>query len=115
MTYKKLAPHIKEAWTKALRSGQYKQGRLALRSFDDKYCCLGVLCDIGDRKAWKSRALQCLDYFYVAPNGRENTYNVREMLDVIGLDSEAHSVLTDMNDEGRKSFAEIADWIDKNL
>lgn len=27
----------------ALRSGKYKQGRYTLRTFDGKYCCLGVL------------------------------------------------------------------------
>lgn len=37
-------------WVDALRSGKYEQGRLALRSKDDKYCCLGVLCDIAKDK-----------------------------------------------------------------
>lgn len=36
---------IKKLWLKALRSGEYKQGKLALR-IKNKYCCLGVLCDI---------------------------------------------------------------------
>jgi hypothetical protein len=33
-------------WVVALRSGKYKQGCFTLRSIDDKYCCLGVACDI---------------------------------------------------------------------
>lgn len=37
---------IKTRWVAALRSGGYKQGRVCLRTKDDKYCCLGVLCDI---------------------------------------------------------------------
>jgi len=41
----KMNPEVKEKWVKALRSGEYKQGREYLRK-DDKYCCLGVLCDI---------------------------------------------------------------------
>ena len=36
---------IKDRWTTALRSGAYKQGRYKL-CYNDKYCCLGVLCDI---------------------------------------------------------------------
>ncbi len=39
----KMKPEIKEKWIKALPN--YKQGRGFLR-IDDKYCCLGVLCDI---------------------------------------------------------------------
>ena len=31
---------------KALRSGEYVQGLERLRSEDDKFCCLGVACDI---------------------------------------------------------------------
>lgn len=46
---------IKEQWVKALRSGKYKQGREALRKKDPKtgqwtYCCLGVLCDLYQKK-----------------------------------------------------------------
>lgn len=32
-------------WIKALRSGQYKQGKHQLHS-GDKFCCLGVACDL---------------------------------------------------------------------
>lgn len=33
-------------WVAALRSGDYQQGRQALRNKDNEFCCLGVLCDI---------------------------------------------------------------------
>lgn len=36
---------VREAWIKALRSGEYKQTKSYLRK-DDSYCCLGVLCDL---------------------------------------------------------------------
>jgi len=42
---------IKE-WIEALRSGKYTQGQGCLRSIDDRFCCLGVLCDITNRKDW---------------------------------------------------------------
>lgn len=32
-------------WTKALRSGKYKQGKRQLQS-ENGFCCLGVACDI---------------------------------------------------------------------
>lgn len=37
---------IKEKWVAALRSGDYEQGSLRLRTAEDKYCCLGVLTDL---------------------------------------------------------------------
>lgn len=36
---------LKTEWVAALRSGDYEQGRSQL-SYDGKYCCLGVLCEI---------------------------------------------------------------------
>lgn len=33
-------------WTKALRSGNYKQGRFQLRNKENEFCCLGVLCNL---------------------------------------------------------------------
>lgn len=38
-------PQIKERWLKALRSGEYKQGKGQLKC-GDEFCCLGVLSDI---------------------------------------------------------------------
>lgn len=37
---------IKAEWVAALRSGEYKQGQGVLRSRNDEFCCLGVLCDL---------------------------------------------------------------------
>lgn len=36
---------IKQEWVRRLRSGEYAQGQRYLR-INDKYCCLGVLCDM---------------------------------------------------------------------
>ena len=36
---------IARKWVKALRSGEYKQGRGRLRN-RDRFCCLGVLCNL---------------------------------------------------------------------
>ena len=38
-------PKIKAWWLEALRSGEYKQGTGYLRR-SDKFCCLGVLCNL---------------------------------------------------------------------
>ena len=38
-------PQIKQKWVDALRSGEYQQTKGRLRK-EDKFCCLGVLCDL---------------------------------------------------------------------
>ena len=46
---------VKNRWIKALRSGDYDQGRTVLRK-DNNYCCLGVLCDLyleDHNKGWR--------------------------------------------------------------
>lgn len=53
---RKLKPEYKERWLKALRSGDYSQGKGYLKTIDNRYCCLGVLCDIFSEKVngtWK--------------------------------------------------------------
>lgn len=42
--------HIKDKYLKALRSGEYKQGVFGLRTIDDKFCALGVLCDLAAKE-----------------------------------------------------------------
>lgn len=54
---------IATRWIKALNSGTYKQGKTRLRTdarfsgfaTDDRYCCLGVLCDLYDRDRKKQK------------------------------------------------------------
>lgn len=51
-----MTKELKEKWVKALRSGEYEQGRKRLKQihFDDiSYCCLGVLCDLIDPNGWE--------------------------------------------------------------
>ena len=35
-----------QEWINALRSGDYEQGNNRLRTLDNKFCCLGVLCTL---------------------------------------------------------------------
>ena len=45
-------PLIEKVWIPALRSGDYKQGKGRLRDSKDRFCCLGVACDLIDPNAW---------------------------------------------------------------
>ena len=39
-----------DLWVDALRSGEYKQGKFALHTEQEEYCCLGVLCSVYQRE-----------------------------------------------------------------
>jgi hypothetical protein len=62
---------IANSWIKALESGDYKQGKCALRNDNDCFCCLGVLCDLydKDRKQKKKKSIKITNPKY---NGNKN-------------------------------------------
>jgi hypothetical protein len=109
---------IKNLWTAALRSGKYKQGQKALKQ-GDKFCCLGVLCDISGLDEWTRLPETTKDrdkYMY------EMSYLPRPVLKWAGFIPGNETgefigekiVLSEMNDILEYSFEEIADVIDKH-
>ncbi len=103
----------KKKWLAALRSGEYRQGREALRQRvkkSDAYCCLGVLADLVAPEEWSKKPNS--KRFYRHNEGYENlSYGTFEQ---VGLDPHISNRLVDMNDSGQ-SFTTIAAWIEKNL
>ena len=99
----------KSKWLEALRSGKYKQGRGCLRSENNKFCCLGVLCDLVAPQDWEP-GLEEMGHYY----GHRGSYGAPDQAikDVVSIAS--WGKLMEMNDSGA-SFTEIADWIEKNL
>lgn len=96
---------FKAKWVEALRSGKYEQGRRRLRANDQKFCCLAVACDIHDPGAWRKegqRGWTFMGQINYAPSS-------------IDIPLATQSVLADMNDEERLTFAQIADYIEANL
>lgn len=95
---------VKKAWVDALRSGKYKQGRGALRSGGNEYCCLGVLIDVLG-----------IDWYPPSDSVMGDSYSIEDSFTyepkLHPLDS---STLIMMNDEDEMSFAEIADYIEEN-
>ena len=100
-------PDAKAAWLEALRSGRYKQGKGYLRTEKDEFCCLGVLCDLGVKKAWDS--LTAPGYRSYNGEGKMPPANV---LQAAGLDRNAAGELAEMNDNGC-SFEAIAKHIEE--
>lgn len=104
-------------WVEALRSGKYKQGAGCLRSEDNHFCCLGVLCDIAGVE-WSDQA----GTFGFVADGETAVHAPPAAEEFVGLHSSygfyergrgiERSLMTD-NDDG-SSFAEIADLIESN-
>lgn len=108
---------LKSRWLAALRSGEYKQGRGALR-VGDKYCCLGVLCNLYDSSCWveseqaKSSEQPPLYVYMLDEHG-----DVAFLPDTVAIAASLFKVqaeLTERNDNG-ETFAQIADFIEENL
>lgn len=106
---------VKE-WVAELRSGKYTQGKRLLRSANDEYCCLGVLCELAVKHGVIEPAELKSPNAYGYGNGSE-WYGALPPLvtDWIGLSTAAGGYvsrsLTELNDNGT-SFAEIADIIE---
>jgi len=93
-----LTKKLKEKWIKALRGGEYEQGKMDLHNLSDNtYCCLGVLAEIGD--------IVTVGNSYLDKNDRSC---------VKGLTIRNQTVLAEMNDAG-KTFKTIANWIEKYI
>lgn len=100
-------PTLKERWVTALRSGEYQQGQGVLRTTDDHFCCLGVLCDLIDRDAWSQGDDLTEPWDHRGAYG----FPTQDMLNQVGLDLGLAHHLATLNDEGA-NFATIAGAIE---
>lgn len=115
----------KKKWVKALRSGEYKQGRTKLRSLDDKFCCLGVLCNLVDPLGWIKSSPYDDIYFFkydnidscnVLPETLKRKLEMPLSIFRLSWPLQINPIteLVHQNDAG-DSFELIADWIEENL
>lgn len=115
-------PELKVKWLEALRSDKYQQGKSYLRTVDDKFCCLGVLCDVVDPKGWNKVPGGSWEYadrsgFLPTEVAIKTGLKSVPTGDAYFTEADTDSCqfkLSAMNDHG-SSFAEIADWIEKTL
>lgn len=130
---------IRDAWIAALESGKYKQGRSALKTGADTYCCLGVLACVMRDNNWLPEGAMVYEFpeslsidwqspFYGKRDSTGTTFP-GGLRDHIGITKERlyldevrpnvpgqHkldliSKAMDMNDSGKHSFAEIAEFL----
>ena len=91
-----------QKWIAALRSGEYKQGKIALLQ-DGHYCCLGVAADLLEKdgeapqRPWRSARVGVLSMPF--PGKLSRTTENRLWI---------------MNDDG-VPFPEIADYIEREI
>lgn len=116
---------IKGNWVSALKSGDYTQGDGHLKR-GDKYCCLGVLCDLAAKAGVVETDEHVYDgTFYRAVNDPYDGSTLvlpEAVMEWAGLDSrnpvvdteDGQESLADLND-GEVPFSEIADIIDEQL
>lgn len=98
---------IASKWTKALRGGKYIQGKGHLMTGSNTYCCLGVLCHI--------YAKETGDPFPVGLYLPDYIQYWAGMKSSNGRLGDEERFLSYMNDKEGKTFAEIADIIEKNV
>lgn len=120
---------IKARWVSALRSGDYKQGKGLLRK-DDKFCCLGVLCELAvaagvigfEVNADPDDDDQYDGATHIYGEGENVHYLPDEVVTWAGIEyfnpvvpvGTFRKQLAQINDEGRP-FSEIADLIEEHL
>jgi hypothetical protein len=103
-------------WVKALRSGDFKQGKGCLKNEDDTYCCLGVATkvamengvEVGEVFDWGQAGL---------PSAVQDWYGLRSANPAVGIEGPATGWgLCDAigaNDFRNLDFGQIADAIEK--
>jgi hypothetical protein len=100
---------LKAKWIAALRSGDYKKGRVSLRSEENRYCCLGVLCEVMNVQVPIVKSgFPLLDAYGPLYDRVKSTVGEEAMAELWKLN--------DGVDHRREhSFPEIADYIEANL
>lgn len=113
--------NVMKKWVKALRSGEYAQGKLSLvrisNNGEHQFCCLGVLCNIMQEETGELKVNRVNDNFIFDSNRHilpDSVKNWSDMKSHDGTTACSKMVsLIGLNDDG-KSFTEIADVIEEN-
>lgn len=107
----KLDPEFKARWIAALRSGDYLQTKEVMHD-GTGYCCLGVACVVAGIKP-KGLVVDKREGYT-----DEDISKYPKLLYGSAQENQIVKILTAMNDGNsmsRRSFSEIADYIEQNL
>lgn len=128
---------LKRQWVADLRSGKYAQGHRTLavelgpitEGGPDRigYCCIGVLVQGAARETIEAEGYTVtndltqlnlsgkLGIRWPGGMGLSRHDLPLQLLPAVGLTRKQQDKLVQMNDQEGKSFAEIADWVVKNI
>lgn len=116
---------IKRKWLEALRSGKYKQGQKRLRGLDNRYCCLGVLCDVVNPDDWVKDGNEVAysnvvgayrpNVEYMEDLGADMTWGKYPLPSKVDSSRGLAGILIALNDDMDWPFERIADWIEENV
>lgn len=107
---------IARKWVKALRSGEYAQGRNALCIIGedyDRFCCLGVLINEVEGFAGTTKTYIDAELRTIRRSDNPYSLSLRQFREW-GLDGETQDELIYMNDDGKR-FTTIANYIEKKF
>ena len=108
---------VLDLWLAALRSGEYTQTTGKLRRSPpahEGFCCLGVLCDLARKDGgedWEEDKYYPGQWYYKS-RGADLPGPIASY---ITLTSDDRCLLIRFNDSDRKTFSQIADYIEKNF
>lgn len=104
---------LRDAWVKALRSGEYKQGLGRLQN-GDAYCCIGVMCEVAKKIGFVSRLKRDADGELTGVGPGDQLKKLDKQISF-----EACTTLIEMNDglknKRKHPFPDIADWIEAHI
>lgn len=106
-----ISKKVKKEWVKALRSGEYKQGRGALcKETGGQYlfCALGVLADIAVDGYWVRAAK---NRWSLLLGDTRYTGGLPKKV----IPGALNAAVTSINDVDYLTFSQIADWIETNV
>jgi len=113
MTKPLMPPELLEDWTTALRSGEFKQCQDELRTTINKFCPLGVLCELHPETNWKYNKTSGN---WSACSDIDRTWKTLPRFETGRVLSRTHEKkLANFNDRFNYSPIQIADWIDQNI
>lgn len=108
-------------WLAALRSGVYKQGKKHL-CLNDRYCCLGVACDVQNVEYTLDTSHQkiytfnsCREFFVAFPDRQWFIDTFGFNFSSLGFGMNDDQTLSVLNDIRNYTFEQIADEIENKI
>lgn len=113
--------NVKLKWLEALKSGEYQKGTGYLRDKEDKFCCLGVLCNLLKDESdydWNTADVADKVYCFTPNNGMADSFNwwgvPLQIRQKIYFTKEHETELVSLNDN-HPTWDEVIEYIEKEL